>query len=586
MKRHFFKTLSVVLVLLVFVCALPAATAFAAEKTTPSGITYTQSGSEAIITGYNGSSQSVIIPDKIGSLPVTEIGEGAFKNSGIEYISIPDTIKKIGKDAFLDGYALQTVDITDIGAWCEIDFANEYACPTILNYAKLCIDGAEIKSLYIPEGTAKISAYAFYSNYSIEKVFIPQSVKAIGEMAFRGAYKIKDLYCVSTGNTWEAMTSKAPMFLTESADVWLINPEEKPIHGLEYTVENNGVVITGYQGNLFKLHIPETIEGKPVVKIGEYAFREKETLAEVIIPDTVKEIYPGAFFECKYLTKINIPEGVEIIHESTFDGCNSLGNIDFPKSLKAISYCAFRNSYAMTKVVVPEGVTFVGDGAFEDCSNLKEIKLPDTLTQLAGSAFYDTAYYKDESNWQGGALYIGKYLCEVDNTLKGEFTIRNGVRVIADYAFYECEELSDIVIPETVVTIGNYAFYGCKKFNYIYIPESVEYIGYHAFGGFAGIETVDFGGSELQWNAILAQNEIDIDLPKNATVNFNKEIEYISGDVTLDGRLNVRDATLIQKYMAKLESLEGKALELADFNNDSKINVKDATAIQKHIAGL
>ena len=58
----------------------------------------------------------------------------------------------------------------------------------------------------------------------------------------------------------------------------------------------------------------------------------------------------------------------------------------------------------------------------------------------------------------------------------------------------------------------------------------------------------------------------------------------ILGDANLDGAVNVKDATLIQKYSALLESLQSTQLILADVNCDGAVNVKDATAIQKYAA--
>ncbi len=62
--------------------------------------------------------------------------------------------------------------------------------------------------------------------------------------------------------------------------------------------------------------------------------------------------------------------------------------------------------------------------------------------------------------------------------------------------------------------------------------------------------------------------------------------DYELGDVNMDGKLNIRDATLIQKSIAKMETLDDIQSLLADYNSDGKVNVKDATAIQKFIAGI
>ena len=62
--------------------------------------------------------------------------------------------------------------------------------------------------------------------------------------------------------------------------------------------------------------------------------------------------------------------------------------------------------------------------------------------------------------------------------------------------------------------------------------------------------------------------------------------EYELGDVNRDSKLNIRDATLIQKALAKLESLDDEQLTLADYLTDGKVNIKDATQIQKKIANI
>ena len=55
----------------------------------------------------------------------------------------------------------------------------------------------------------------------------------------------------------------------------------------------------------------------------------------------------------------------------------------------------------------------------------------------------------------------------------------------------------------------------------------------------------------------------------------------------MNGTVNVKDATLIQKVVAGLEkSFKAEAQICADANIDTEINVKDATIIQKHVAGL
>ena len=64
------------------------------------------------------------------------------------------------------------------------------------------------------------------------------------------------------------------------------------------------------------------------------------------------------------------------------------------------------------------------------------------------------------------------------------------------------------------------------------------------------------------------------------------EPEYKYGDADLNGTVNVKDATTIQKHAASLLTLEGIALVQADVTADNTVNVKDATAVQKLVAGI
>ena len=73
------------------------------------------------------------------------------------------------------------------------------------------------------------------------------------------------------------------------------------------------------------------------------------------------------------------------------------------------------------------------------------------------------------------------------------------------------------------------------------------------------------------------------DIPTDPT---NPDILGLLGDVNEDGKVNIKDATLIQKAIANLTELTGIGEALADADLNTKINIKDATVIQKHIAGM
>ena len=59
--------------------------------------------------------------------------------------------------------------------------------------------------------------------------------------------------------------------------------------------------------------------------------------------------------------------------------------------------------------------------------------------------------------------------------------IPDTVTKIDNYAFYACEQLKSVTLPDTLIHVGEYAFYDCTSLTSIEIPASVEYMGYGVF---------------------------------------------------------------------------------------------------------
>ncbi len=114
------------------------------------------------------------------------IAEEAFKNcTNLIEITIPSSVRYIGKSAFNGCSSLEKVYISDIAAWCNIEFGDVYACP--LYYAgNLYLNGSLVDELVIPDGVTNIKSYAFNRCTSITSVVIPNSVTEVGENVFQG----------------------------------------------------------------------------------------------------------------------------------------------------------------------------------------------------------------------------------------------------------------------------------------------------------------------------------------------------------------------------------------------------------------
>ena len=74
-----------------------------------------------------------------------------------------------------------------------------------------------------------------------------------------------------------------------------------------------------------------------------------------------------------------------------------------------------------------------------------------------------------------------------------EYNVRAGTTIVASLTFRKCRLLSNVTLPEGLLTIGDAAFSLCTSLRQIQIPASVERIGVAAFCK-SGLVTIQFLG--------------------------------------------------------------------------------------------
>ena len=152
-----------------------------------------------------------------------------------------------------------------------------------------------------------------------------------------------------------------------------------------------------------------------------------------------------------------------------------------------------------------------------------------------------------------------------------------GIEAIGEGAFASNSSLSSLTLPYSLKTIGNDSFKDDPLLTKVFVSDKVTSIGTTAFSPMAddGARTVTcYRGSYTA--ALYEQYGV-----KGLNV-----IDKISGDVNLDGILDITDATAIQKHLAEIDILSAVQLAVADANGDGFLDVADATEVQYIVAGL
>ena len=129
---------------------------------------------------------------------ITYIGEYLFYNSrsaiydSVEVLTLPSSLEKIGENAFTSLDGLTTVCITDLEAWCAVDF--EGCTNPLDNEVALAVNGVIVENLVIPENVKVLTDYAFKGCSSIRNVVVHENVSHVGSFAFNTCDNLETIY--------------------------------------------------------------------------------------------------------------------------------------------------------------------------------------------------------------------------------------------------------------------------------------------------------------------------------------------------------------------------------------------------------
>ncbi len=237
-----------------------------------------------IITGYKGKRTEVIVPEKIGSLIVREIGDQAFSTEkprlrteqiglrqNITKITLPETVEAIGNRAF---------------SGCT-----------------------HLKDINIPEGVRKIGDYAFYSCQNLERIKLPSALRELGTWAFTACIRLASI--------------ELPEGLEEIGEETFDVCENLKTVSIPCTVRKIGRRAFMRCYDLDNVVIPEGVE-----EIGERAFYCCISLKSIALPESVKKIK-------NFTHKNTEPQNIFSLDENV--------NVTVPAGSYAEKYCKRNN---------------------------------------------------------------------------------------------------------------------------------------------------------------------------------------------------------------------------------------------------
>lgn len=318
----------------------------------------------------------------------------------------------------------------------------------------------------------------------------------------------------------------------------IVIPATVEYEGVTYTVTEVNEAFNGCE-KVKSVSLPNTIR-----TIGGYTFRECKNLTSIKFPEggflTIGEC---AFQDCQSLTEINLPLGTDKIGSQAFNGCVKLTKMYIPEYVKEIEWGVFEKCSALESIevsrdnafydsrdncnaiietgtnkliagckntIIPANIKCIYDWSFSGHIGLTSVHIPASLTQIGECAFYDcmletitvdsnNPVYDSRNNCNAiietatNTLIKGSSNTVIPNEVEiigyaafKKSTIANvklpaSLKEMREYCFENCTNLTEINIPEGVVSVGLGAFMNCENLSVINIPESMNSLGGSAF---------------------------------------------------------------------------------------------------------
>ena len=297
------------------------------------------------------------------------------------------------------------------------------------------------------------------------------------EVEIKGEKPTSGTITLKTGKITEVTLVLSEKTITKNTEGKLVygEPEVQLESGL-YDAEGNLIASWDELVNDYGINVGIDYNFEDQSRPG-YILSTNENLnkgVKLVIDDSVTKIGDFAFYGCTTLTEVIIPDSV-IGEVYAFHRCTSLEKIIIGNNVTRIS--GFVDCINLEEVIIGNNVTEIDEFTFSGCTSLKEIIIPDSVT------------------------YIGIE------------------------AFDKCTSLTKVVLGNSVTHIDNCAFVRCSGLTEITLPKSITNIDIEAFALCTSLKTINYTGTQEDWNAIDFEEDWNYGCPSDYVINYNYVVQ-------------------------------------------------------------
>lgn len=440
-------------------------------------------------------------------------GSTLVKYRGTEKnVSVPDTVEVIGESAFEDKTGIELVVIPN-------------SVKRIEAYAFWGCDNLD--TVVLGKGLTEVGDYAFAGCKGLEQMSIPSNVRTIGIQAFGDCVNMTDISIpVETVNIHESAfdgCAKLTIHCQEGsvADLYAQKFYERQKEMPEYED------VPGYSDSNGSNNQEETTPAPVATEAPQTTSAPHDTAGIVLGTTQVVGNRAVVFVDAGELevkqeqsAAASVGNTVPGILEDTAQLVSGLLNADnIPKYTivdgRIVADQAYYRNNSLQEVFLPKGIVEIGEFAFAR-SALTGIQVPDGVTDIAYGAFYhcdsltEVTLPETVRNLEPKAFaktgWVENFLQE---TSAGDFLVSGGVLVA-----YRGNS-ADVILPEGVRVIAAEAFQGHDEIESLILPDSVRVIGEAAFEDCSGLKEVQLnqGLEQIKDRAFCGDVSADISVP-------------------------------------------------------------------------